>query len=65
MHPRRAKQALPGPGFRGGVKDGRDDRQWATAVWAVFQVDIEDPLEQPSPADVRRPALWNDRFALR
>ena len=25
---------LPGPGFRGGVKDGRDDRQWATAVWA-------------------------------
>ena len=29
-----------------GINDGGDDLQSAAAVWAVFDVDIEDPFEQ-------------------
>ena len=34
-----------------------DDLQAAGAVGAVFNVDVEDPFEQPGPTDARRRAL--------
>jgi hypothetical protein len=33
------------------VFDGGDDLQAAAAVRAVFDVDVEDPFEQPANAD--------------
>ena len=39
------------------LKDRRDDLQLAAAVRAVFDVDVEDPFEQPGPAQARRRAL--------
>jgi len=38
-------------------EDGGDDLELTTAVRAVLDVDLEHPLEQPSPADARRPAM--------
>ena len=35
------------------VFDGGDDLQSAAAVRAVLHVDIEDPFEQPGPAQAR------------
>jgi len=32
---------------------GGDDLQSAAAVWAAFDVDVEDPFEQPGPAHAR------------
>jgi hypothetical protein len=32
------------------IFDGGDDLQSAAAVRAVFDVDVEDPFEQPGPA---------------
>jgi len=40
-----------------GLKNRGDDLQGAAAVRAVFEVDLEDALEQPGPADARRPAV--------
>ena len=37
-------------GNHGGIYDGGDDRQGATAVGALFDIDIEYPFEQPGPA---------------
>ena len=34
-----------------------DDLQAAAAVRAVFDVDVEDPFEQPGPTQARRRAL--------
>jgi len=31
--------------------DGRNDLQLAAAVRAVFEVDLEDPTEQPDPGE--------------
>ena len=39
------------------IFNGRDDLQGASAVGAVFDVDVEDPFEQPDPAHARRRAL--------
>ena len=39
------------------VFDGSDDLQSAAAVRAVLHVDIEDPFEQPGPAQARRFSL--------
>ena len=39
------------------IFDGGDDLQSAAAVRAVFDVDVEDPFEQPGPAHARRRAL--------
>ena len=36
------------------LEDRRDDRQLATAVWAVFHVDLEHALEQLGPAQPHR-----------
>ena len=36
------------------IFDGGDDLQGAAAVGAVFHVDVEDPFEQPGPAQARR-----------
>ncbi len=36
---------------------GGDDLQAAAAVRAVFDVDVEDPFEQPGPTQARRRAL--------
>ena len=36
---------------------GGDDLQGAAAVGAVFDVDVEDPFEQPGPAHARRFSL--------
>ncbi|MGH8566327.1 MAG: hypothetical protein ACREXW_20515 [Gammaproteobacteria bacterium] len=46
------RQAEVGEDLRndGGMFDGGDDRQGAAAMGAVFQVDLEHPLEQPGPA---------------
>jgi hypothetical protein len=38
----------------GGMFDGGDDLQGAAAAGAVFQVDIEHPLEQAGPAQAGR-----------
>jgi hypothetical protein len=38
----------------GAMFDGGDDLQRAAATGAVFQVDIEHPLEQPGPAQAGR-----------
>jgi len=35
-----------------------------TAVRAVLQVDVKDPLEQPRPADAVRPGLVLNRLGL-
>ena len=35
------------------IFDGGDDLQGAAAVRAVFDVDVEDPFEQPGPAQQR------------
>lgn len=40
-----------------GLEDRRDDLELSAAVGAVLEVDLEDPLEQPGPADARRPAV--------
>ena len=40
------------------LQDGRDDLQFpGAAVRAVLHVDVEDPLEQPRPADAVRSGL--------
>ena len=39
------------------IFDGGDDLQAAAAVRAVFDVDVEDPFEQPGPANARRRAM--------
>ena len=39
------------------IFDGGDDLQAAAAVRAVFDVDVEDPFEQPGPTHARRRAL--------
>jgi hypothetical protein len=39
------------------IFDGTDDLQAAAAVGAVFNVDVEDPLEQPGPTQARRFSL--------
>ena len=49
---RRIFDACPEPRRRGG-----DDLQAAAAVRAVFDVDVEDPFEQPGPTQARRRAL--------
>ena len=36
------------------IFDGGDDLQAAAAVRAVFDVDVEDPFEQPGPTQARR-----------
>ncbi len=36
-----------------GVNDGGDDLQGAAAVWAVFDVNIENALEQARPTQAR------------
>src|SRR5215470_7249917 len=36
------------------IFDDDDDLQGAVAVRAVFDVDVEDPFEQPGPAHARR-----------
>ena len=41
----------------GGSSMAGDDLQAAAAVGAVFDVDVEDPFEQPGPTDARRRAL--------
>ena len=41
-----------------GVFDGGDDRQGADAVGTVFNIDIEDPLEQPGR--VAKGDEWGD-----
>jgi hypothetical protein len=41
-----------------GMFDGGDDLQEATAMGAVFQVDLEHPLEQPGPAQAGRRRGW-------
>jgi hypothetical protein len=45
-------------GDHGGIFHGGDDRQGATTLGAVFQVDIEHPFGQPGPADAGRPPMW-------
>ena len=35
------------------IFDGGDDLQSAAAVGAVFNVDVEDPFEEPGPAHAR------------
>ena len=50
------------------LQDGGDDLELAAAIRAVFEVDLEHPLEQPSLADARRPAVraaWLGRGELR
>ena len=42
------------PGNHGGLFDGGDDFQGAATVGAVFEVDIEDPFEEPGPAQAGR-----------
>ena len=42
----------------------RDYLQFATAVRAVFQVDLEDPLEQLGPAQPHRAMVHTGRIAL-
>ena len=42
-----------------------DDLQAARAVAAVFDVDVEDPFEQPGPTQARRRALRCDRMRAR
>jgi len=42
------------PGNDLGFLDGSDDFQFASAVRAVFDVDIEDPFQQSGPADANR-----------
>jgi hypothetical protein len=39
------------------IVDGGDDLQGAAAVGAVFNIDIEDPFEEPGPAHARRLSL--------
>jgi len=39
------------------IFDGGDDLQCAATVRAVFDVDIEDPFEQPGPTHARRRIL--------
>ncbi|MCC7150603.1 MAG: hypothetical protein IT501_01265 [Rubrivivax sp.] len=40
------------------LEDGRDDLLFpGAAVWAGVHIDIEDPLEQPRPADALRLGL--------
>src|SRR5918994_199797 len=39
------------------IFDGGDALQAAAAVRAVFDVDVEDPFEQPGPTQARRRAL--------
>jgi hypothetical protein len=46
------------------IFDGGDDLQAAAAVRAVFDVDVEDPFEQPVPTPAR-PALTRDRMRAR
>ncbi len=46
------------PGDYGRIFDGGDDFHGAAALGTVFHVDIEDALEQPGPADARRPEGW-------
>ena len=41
----------------GGSSIGGDDLQSAAAVRAVFDVDVEDPFEQPGPTHARRFSL--------
>ena len=41
----------------GGSSIGGDDLQGAAAVGAVFDVDVEDPFEQPGPTHARRFSL--------
>ena len=41
----------------GGSSMRGDDLQAAAAVGAVFDVDVEDPFEQPGPTDARRFSL--------
>jgi hypothetical protein len=41
----------------GGIFDGGDDLQGADTVRSVFEVDIDDPFEQPGPTHARRRAL--------
>ena len=37
-----------------GIFDGGEDLQGAAALWAVFEIDIEYPLEQARPTHARR-----------
>jgi hypothetical protein len=41
-------------GDDGGIFDGGDDLQEAATLGAVFQVDLEHPLQQPRPAHAHR-----------
>ena len=45
-------------------QDRRDDLRLATVVRAVFQVDLEDPLEQLGPAQPHRAMVRTGRLAL-
>jgi hypothetical protein len=47
------------------IFDGGDDLQGAAAVRAVFDVDVEDPFEQPGLAHARRFSLGRDCVAIR
>jgi len=46
------------------LHDRRDDLQLAAAVRAVRHVDLEDPLEQLSPAQPHRAVMGARRLAL-
>jgi len=45
-------------------EDRRDDPQFATAVRAVFRVDLENPLQQLGPAQPHRKVVRTVRLAL-
>ena len=46
------------------IFDGGDDLQAAAAVRAVFDVDVEDPFEQPGPTQARRRVIACGRGCL-
>jgi hypothetical protein len=39
------------------IFDGGDDLQCAATIRAVFDVNVEDPFEQPGPTQARRRTL--------